>query len=44
MRYEFSEECVDRLRIQSADFDSIAYEFVGAYEEYEKLFEEMERI
>ena len=44
LRYEFSEDCVERLHIQATDFDSITDEFVVSYDEYEKLFEDMDRV
>jgi putative nucleotidyltransferase with HDIG domain len=44
LRYEFSDECVQRLNIQASDFDAITSDFVAAYEEYAKLFEGMDQV
>jgi len=41
LRYDFDQEAWTRLGLDSRNMDPIANDFVTAYQEYEKLFEEM---
>jgi putative nucleotidyltransferase with HDIG domain len=40
LRYDFQEEALQRLGLTPESFDELAEEFMAAYEEHEKLFED----
>jgi putative nucleotidyltransferase with HDIG domain len=44
LRYEFEEASLDRLGLQPEDIDSITADFVTDYNDYEKLFQDLERV